>query len=173
MLDLSSSASLIMAARPVVATIALQGERPDGANAAAPKIEQYCAITRAVAQAAGARLVDLRNRGLQRRGAGRAGNHLLAGGRGGAARLDRDFHRRCLRHQSALPMVPGGSDLAGQTASTLTLNSVANAAAGAYAVQVSNNSGAVTSASAALTVAVGPDGAGGTYRYPVEASTKP
>jgi len=48
-------------ARPVVATMALHGERPDGSNSDDPRIEQYCAITREVAQAAGARLVDLRN----------------------------------------------------------------------------------------------------------------
>jgi lysophospholipase L1-like esterase len=46
--------------RLVVATMATHGERPDGSNKDDAKIEQFVTITREVAKAAGAPLVDLR-----------------------------------------------------------------------------------------------------------------
>ncbi|MEI7900031.1 MAG: SGNH/GDSL hydrolase family protein, partial [bacterium] len=45
---------------PVLATMTVRGELPDGKNSDDPKIEQYSELTRKVAQATGTTLVDLR-----------------------------------------------------------------------------------------------------------------
>lgn len=55
-----AAAAAAQGTRLVMATMAVQGEKPDGTNPNDPKIEQYTQITREVAADAGVVLVDLR-----------------------------------------------------------------------------------------------------------------